>query len=67
MKFFAIGLGIIFYSVSAGAAPNTGLPPFSAQSVTVIETARQNDYSDMATVDRLLADRRYAEAIPVLE
>lgn len=67
MKCLVLGLSVAVFSFSAHAAPNTGLPSFTPQSVTVIETAKANAFSDMATIDRLLSDRRYAEAIPVLE
>lgn len=67
MKCLVLGLTVAAFSFSAHAAPNSGLPSFSPQSVTAIETAKANSFSDMATIDKLLSDQRYAEAIPVLD
>ncbi|CAN0450932.1 unnamed protein product [Discosporangium mesarthrocarpum] len=67
MKCLVLGLTVAVFSFSAHAAPNTGLPSIKPQSTTVIDTAKADPFSDRSTIDKLLSDRRYAEAIPVLE
>tara|TARA_R110002072_G_scaffold238242_5_gene395597 strand:+ start:4520 stop:5029 length:510 start_codon:yes stop_codon:yes gene_type:complete len=67
MKCLVLGFTVVIISFSANAAPNVGLPSFSAQSITVIDTAKSDAFSDMATIDKLISEKRYAEAIPVLE
>ena len=67
MKCLILGFTVALISFPVHAAPNVGLPSFSAQSITVIDTAKAAAFSDMATIDKLISDKRYAEAIPVLE
>tara|TARA_R110000868_G_scaffold2764_8_gene19184 strand:+ start:533 stop:1042 length:510 start_codon:yes stop_codon:yes gene_type:complete len=67
MKLPAICLAFVLSSSTCFAAVNTGLPQRGALPDSQVEPDRKNPYGDMAVIDRLLEDQRYAEAIPVLE
>jgi tetratricopeptide (TPR) repeat protein len=67
MRLLSVAAVAIALSSPAHAAQNTD---FAAQTPGVhgLDLVKKQDrFSDMATIDRLISDREYAKAIPVLE
>lgn len=67
MKLSALCLAVLLTSSTSFAAVNSGLPQRSALPDSRIDQPSSNPYGDLATIDSLFEDKRYAEAIPVLE
>ena len=67
MKFWSVFATVFALSLPIQAAPTTNFG-LKTPRHDGLQLQRQIDsYSDMATVDRLISDREYAKAIPVLD